>query len=255
MFTIIGGDGKEYGPVSTARIQEWISGGRANLQTRARRAGEADWRTLADFPEFGPPPGAAVPPPLTETGSPAAAADVAVPALPVVPVPEVELPELELADRGIRLAGFLIDRLIQFVSLLPGMIVLGPDTVIAILKAAANNTQPDISDTQAVRFLAGIALMGLLWLIQFVVQVWLLSARGQTLAKMMLGIRIVRHSNGEAPGFLRAFLLRNFVPGVIELLPFGFVFFFVDSLFILGDGRRCLHDLLADTSVVKVVRP
>ena len=36
MFFILGGDGKEYGPVSVAKIQEWmIALGRANLQTKA----------------------------------------------------------------------------------------------------------------------------------------------------------------------------------------------------------------------------
>jgi hypothetical protein len=59
MFTILGADGKEYGPVPTHRVHEWINGGRANLQTKARRADETEWKTLADFPEFA----TAVPPP------------------------------------------------------------------------------------------------------------------------------------------------------------------------------------------------
>jgi hypothetical protein len=66
MFTIIGADGKEYGPVPTGKVQDWIAGGRANLLTRARRDGETDWKTLGDFTEFG---AAAIPPPIT--GSPA----------------------------------------------------------------------------------------------------------------------------------------------------------------------------------------
>ena len=58
MFTILGADGKEYGPVATAKIHEWINGGRANLQTKARRDGEADWKALGDFAEFNPTPAA-----------------------------------------------------------------------------------------------------------------------------------------------------------------------------------------------------
>lgn len=87
MFTILGADGKEYGPVAEAKIKEWIIGGRANLQTKARRAEETEWRTLGDFPEFGaqPPPGlqpapdAAEPPavPLMVPAAPAAPADPA----------------------------------------------------------------------------------------------------------------------------------------------------------------------------------
>jgi hypothetical protein len=52
MFTILGADGKEYGPVAADKIQSWITGGRANLQTKARRDGETEWRTLGDFAEF-----------------------------------------------------------------------------------------------------------------------------------------------------------------------------------------------------------
>lgn len=53
MFTILGADGKEYGPVTAGKIAEWIAGGRANLQTKARRADSTEWKTLGDFPEFG----------------------------------------------------------------------------------------------------------------------------------------------------------------------------------------------------------
>jgi hypothetical protein len=52
MFTILGSDGKEYGPVTAGKLHEWIAAGRANLQTKARRADEPEWKTLGDFPEF-----------------------------------------------------------------------------------------------------------------------------------------------------------------------------------------------------------
>lgn len=64
MFTIIGGDGKEYGPATIEQIQGWINAGRANLETQARRAGEEAWHRLGDFPEFNPAAGAAMPPPV-----------------------------------------------------------------------------------------------------------------------------------------------------------------------------------------------
>lgn len=52
MFTIIGADGKEYGPVSADKLREWIASGRANAQTQARRDGETAWSTLGSLPEF-----------------------------------------------------------------------------------------------------------------------------------------------------------------------------------------------------------
>jgi uncharacterized membrane protein len=67
MYKIIGGDQKEYGPVSFAEICQWIREGRANGQTLARGEGETSWRPLSAFSEFtealgpaqvAPPPGA-----------------------------------------------------------------------------------------------------------------------------------------------------------------------------------------------------
>lgn len=85
MFTIIGGDGKEYGPVPAAKIAEWIAGGRANLQTKARRAGEAEFHMLGEFPEFGGAAAAAssVPPPVS--GGVPVAYSVPTAAAPVTP--------------------------------------------------------------------------------------------------------------------------------------------------------------------------
>jgi GYF domain 2 len=98
MFTIIGADGKEYGPVPAHKVQEWIAGGRANLQTKARRNGEADWKTLGDFPEFAPP--TATPPPL-ESSVPAAVSSPdtgeTAPVTPNIPFPTPAIPVVAAA--------------------------------------------------------------------------------------------------------------------------------------------------------------
>ena len=52
MFTIIGGDGKEYGPVKLQQVKNWIADGRANLDTKAKRIGDEEWKRLGDFPEI-----------------------------------------------------------------------------------------------------------------------------------------------------------------------------------------------------------
>jgi len=68
MYKIIGGDQKEYGPVSSEEIRRWIADGRLNGQSLVQLEGTNDWKPLAAFPEFsaslaGLPP-AATPPPL-----------------------------------------------------------------------------------------------------------------------------------------------------------------------------------------------
>lgn len=50
-YTIIGGDGKEYGPVSALTLREWVQQGRANGQTLTRRGEEAP-RPLGELQEF-----------------------------------------------------------------------------------------------------------------------------------------------------------------------------------------------------------
>ena len=53
MYTILGADGREYGPVTPEQIRQWITEGRANPQTKVKLLGSPDWKLLADFPEFG----------------------------------------------------------------------------------------------------------------------------------------------------------------------------------------------------------
>ena len=51
-YTIIGGDQKQYGPVTAEQLREWIPDGRVNAQTQVKAEGDAEWRPLSAFPEF-----------------------------------------------------------------------------------------------------------------------------------------------------------------------------------------------------------
>jgi|ERR1700733_6894836 len=51
-YTIIGGDGKQYGPISGDDLRKWISEGRLNAQSLMKAESDAEFRTLATFPEF-----------------------------------------------------------------------------------------------------------------------------------------------------------------------------------------------------------
>jgi hypothetical protein len=76
MYKLIGGDQKQYGPVSSDEVRAWIAEGRLNAQSLAWAEGEPDWKPLGSFPEFAdalrakaalqPPPGAALPPGMAE---------------------------------------------------------------------------------------------------------------------------------------------------------------------------------------------
>ena len=51
-YIIIGGDQKEYGPVSADDVRQWIAEGRLDEKSLVKEQGEAGFRPLQEFPEF-----------------------------------------------------------------------------------------------------------------------------------------------------------------------------------------------------------
>jgi hypothetical protein len=51
-YIIIGGDGKEYGPVTEADVRQWIAEGRLNGESLVKAESDAEYRRLALFPEL-----------------------------------------------------------------------------------------------------------------------------------------------------------------------------------------------------------
>lgn len=241
MFTIIGGDGKEYGPVSAAQIRSWIAAGRANLDTQAKAVGTDEWRRLGDFAEFAPRSEPAYQPDVP--GDAAAAVVVA---------------ESDLADRESRLFARMVDWSLKILCMLPGSLMLGVAGVRAIIEATRSGDF-NFNGIDLERLAPGAAALlfgaGVLWLVQVI----LLSTRGQTIGKIMLNIRVVR-LDGARAGFGRAWFLREFVPSLLGFIPIigplllSPVFFIADCCFIFRDDRRCIHDLLANTRVVKALK-
>ena len=93
----------------------------------------------------------------------------------------------------------------------------------------------------------GAAMIALL-----AVQVWLLTTRGQTVGKRALGLRIVKASDMTNGGFVTNVLLRAGAAWAISMVPVaGTIFAVADPLFIFRDDRRCLHDQIAGTCVIK----
>lgn len=90
MYKIIGADQKEYGPISTEQMRQWITEGRINAQTQAQAVGETTWKPVSMFPEFAGS-FAAAPPPLSPMGVPMAGADVRARALQDVTGPAIGL--------------------------------------------------------------------------------------------------------------------------------------------------------------------
>jgi hypothetical protein len=52
MYRILGGDGKEYGPIDAATIRQWLKESRLGAQSQVRAEGRTEWKRLTDFPEL-----------------------------------------------------------------------------------------------------------------------------------------------------------------------------------------------------------
>ena len=146
--------------------------------------------------------------------------------------------EQELASRGMRLLAWFLDGVIV------GLMVWVP----ALIVAAATGVFSRPSD----QFDSSLLILPLsLCAVGFIAWAWitlLLVARyGQTIAKRLLEIRVVR-SNGSEASLGRIFWLRNVVNVLLSVIP---LYGLIDLLFIFGERRQTIHDLIADTIVVK----
>jgi hypothetical protein len=73
-YKVIGGDLKQYGPVSAEDLRKWIADGRLNAQSLVQVHGDIEWKTLSSFPEFaealaGKPATLSAPPPMELPGN------------------------------------------------------------------------------------------------------------------------------------------------------------------------------------------
>jgi uncharacterized RDD family membrane protein YckC len=244
MYIILGSDGKHYGPVTAGNVIEWMRDGRANLQTKARRAEETEWKSLAEFAEFAPsrssPP---LPPTLTELTPPDEASRSGTPAVQASVNPDA-LPPAGLMRRFF---AALIDGVLQWLCWMPA----GLAASAALADHTQAHGQPGLefimqtmvaATPKSLPYLLGLAVL----------QITLLTLRSQSVGKMILGIRIVTVREEAPGGFLRAFLLRGFPTWLIKQVPIiGLIYWAVDSFCIFREDQRCLHDLIAGTKVVK----
>ena len=158
----------------------------------------------------------------------------------------------ELADRGMRLAAYLLDSIFAILVCIPILVSVIP-AVIQIFSEGENMSREEM-DAIISGSMTGIGPMitFVLGLGLFILTLILLHRGGQTLAKKILGIRIVR-PDGSRASLGRIILLRYIVPGLIGAIPFriGTLAQIVGYCLIFREDRRCLHDMIADTIVVK----
>lgn len=149
--------------------------------------------------------------------------------------PAPALADHVLADRGARLAAALIDGALRLGIWLP---------LLALVPLFEGDGVPRPVEWAAV--LGGVAVLAIALIAWNCL--WLHQA-GQTPGKRALGIRIVGR-DGRRVGLGRLVGLR-FAPMFVVNLVLGGLSWSIDVLLIFGAERRCLHDLMADTIVVR----
>ncbi len=159
-------------------------------------------------------------------------------AAPAARVTDVVAEEQTLADRGTRLAAAIVDSLV----------FAGVAILMAIILPLLRGRGPEQN-----AMLAGI--IGLLFigamLAIIVINCVLLHRYGQTIAKRLFKIKIVR-SDGSPCSLLRVIFARWLPVALLGAIPLlGYIVSLLDPLLIFREDYRCLHDHIADTVVVK----
>ncbi len=142
-----------------------------------------------------------------------------------------------LASRGARLGAALLDSLLALAVMGPAMAAFG-------FFDGFPHLEPLSREDQLVLAVAGFAFF-------LAMHGYLLYTRGQTVGKRLVGIRIVRRDRSRADfGIIVG--LRVVPLSIAAQIPLvGQLLTFLDVLFIFTKERRCIHDRIADTVVVR----
>lgn len=154
------------------------------------------------------------------------------------PSSNLELPDVDnLATRWTRLWGALIDGIIASIIMFPIMFKTGYWE-----NALAGNVA--LLDT---------LLLGVVGFILFMVlHGYLLLKHGQTIGKKLVGTRIVSINSNEILPLWKVLFVRYLPISIAANIPvIGQFLAIIDVLFIFRKNKRCVHDLIAGTKVVK----
>jgi uncharacterized RDD family membrane protein YckC len=150
--------------------------------------------------------------------------------------------DAHLADRGVRLLAAIIDTVLLLAINLPLMWSSG--YLESVMGSAARGVQESWVTTlmwTAIGFAIFVVVQGVP-----------LARSGQTIGKKLLRIRIA-HLDGSKPT-LATLLAKRYLPvNAINVVPFvGGLLGLINVLLIFRADRRCGHDLVAGTQVVKI---
>jgi len=150
--------------------------------------------------------------------------------------------ERMLASRWSRLGASIVDSLVMMVPVFLIYFAAGTSLIPMSVADVENISQR----TWLFETLASIVSIG----VYLAINGYWLATKGQTVGKKLVGIKIVSRENTLVP-LGKIIGLRCLPFWIASMIPFVKIISFIDVLFIFRENRRCLHDDLADTMVVR----
>ena len=143
-----------------------------------------------------------------------------------------------LASKTDRFLAVLIDCAVGMVYAIPFWMYSG------MWEVMKSHQQPSLSLTLTSMFFGFITFL--------IFHGYFLKQHGQTIGKKAIGIRIA-DMNGHKPCF-KTLIFKRYLPmSVLPAIPVvGTIYSLVDVGMIFRKNRRCLHDVIAGTQVLKV---
>ena len=165
-------------------------------------------------------------------------------------VPTYERAPAQLASRWARLGASILDGLIIFLLFIPLLFVAFAAGLMPGVENLADFMENIGSAEQSMIANIVSTLIGVV--IYLAINGYLLISSGQSLGKKILGIQIVDRNSGQLLPASRVIGLRYLLVTLITQIPLiGGVFGLVDVLFIFRADKRCIHDLIANSCVIK----
>ena len=166
--------------------------------------------------------------------------------------------QLDLASIGSRIAAKLVDTLLMVLASSPLFISLYNSPNFDKLLKWAEAGQTRLTSAQQMELMSALPehillLTNILVWGLIIAQVLLLMRRGQTIGKMIMGIRILDRKSNAIPRFFNLIIMRGlFTTLAYSLSIFGLVVLVIDLVMMLTSKERLsLHDKIAKTYVVR----
>ena len=148
--------------------------------------------------------------------------------------------DIELSSRMNRLLAQIVDGAVAIIFYLPFLYYGLENGLINLDDGAYNDSTYEL--------ITGFGL----WIIILAINIRLLKKYGQTIGKRFVYIKIVNDDNSQ-PTLKELLLKRQLLQWGAYYIPvIGFFLYIIDSLFIFGKSRTCIHDKIAKTKVVYV---